>query len=440
MTRVGVQMTQFNMRIGTPGYMSPEQIEGDDIDHRSDLFAVGAVFYELLVVSRGVFGRQHPADREQGAAGAAGAARRRSIRDLDPEIAAIVDQGAGEGSRTSDFRMRQAFEQALEHQRWRLGPAAQHAAARRVDTSADADTQHRDAARGTARADAAYQRSMAVYQDGAEDAARRFAIEALAEDPNHLGARALARAARPRIRAPRRPASIRRRASRSTADQLGRLRRRAPSSRDRAQSHCGAGRAVLAEVNGATCADAALSSGRLRDRRRRSCCVVGLGAVIVSVERLVPAGRSLTITRPTGGTILGRGISCGTLGSDCQVNASNGETVELQAQADRRLRVRRLYRRLRVGRQDDHDRSAHLRRDVRSDSQRLGVQRSQRALTITPPKGGTIVAMGITCGTLGTRVHDELSATGAGEAGCAGGPGLRVRRAIRAHARPTARP
>ena len=27
MTRVGVQVTQFNMRIGTPGYMSPEQFE-----------------------------------------------------------------------------------------------------------------------------------------------------------------------------------------------------------------------------------------------------------------------------------------------------------------------------------------------------------------------------------------------------------------------------
>jgi eukaryotic-like serine/threonine-protein kinase len=48
LTSVDVALTEAGQVLGTAGYMSPEQIRGMGVDHRSDIFAFGAIFFEML--------------------------------------------------------------------------------------------------------------------------------------------------------------------------------------------------------------------------------------------------------------------------------------------------------------------------------------------------------------------------------------------------------
>ena len=83
-TRTGVLM-------GTLNYMSPEQMGGKTVDHRSDMFAVGAVCYELLAYTKAF-----PGTFQDGLFGRILAAAPESLAikcpDLDPDIIRIVER------------------------------------------------------------------------------------------------------------------------------------------------------------------------------------------------------------------------------------------------------------------------------------------------------------------------------------------------------------
>ena len=113
-------LTQTGMIMGTPNYMSPEQVEGKASDRRSDIFAAGLVMYELLSYHQAFPGetmhqvmnaivRQTPV------------ALRARVPDLDPALETIVNR-AIEKEPARRYQTMAAMGTHIARLRSKLGP------------------------------------------------------------------------------------------------------------------------------------------------------------------------------------------------------------------------------------------------------------------------------------------------------------------------------
>jgi tetratricopeptide (TPR) repeat protein len=83
-------MTQTGSMLGTPDYMSPEQVKGEQVDSRSDLFALGIILYQLLT-------GELPYKGETPMAAMYTRTQKRAtpIRDLDPNLPGFLGDVVG---------------------------------------------------------------------------------------------------------------------------------------------------------------------------------------------------------------------------------------------------------------------------------------------------------------------------------------------------------
>jgi serine/threonine protein kinase len=397
LTETGLQRTRLNVRIGTPGYMPPEQIEGLEIDRRTDVFAVGSVCYELLSYRKAFTGTTTRQIENQ-VLHAQPVALTSLVESLDPEIEAVVFR-ALEKDRNNRYQDVSTIEAALARQRWRMGPAD---AADAVQRPSPVPIPKEGRRSGDARADAAYQRSQALFSEGADEAARRFAIEALAENPGHEDARAFLERLDPdrwqRTGVP--PAAT------AAPTALGSSSRPVESLPE-----------PPTVLNTAPDPTSASSIGRRfgtpwrrYGRRAQIAAMAGGVAVIVGIATAIwlwlwPGGHELTIDPPVGGTISGMGIHCGTATADCRAEFTAGTNVELRAEADPGFVF--------GGFNGD---CAQNGRTTMSEARRCGATFNRVAgtrgevmhlLDVVKPDHGTIIGPGIQCGSLGPMCSTE---------------------------------
>ena len=121
-TATSAGQTQMGVLMGTPPYMSPEQISGRPLDHRSDIFSLGIILHEITTGSRPFRGetsaelaaailRDHPSPVTSARAG------------LPSELASLIQQCLAKDA-AGRFQSAKSLAQALQQARSQLASGA----------------------------------------------------------------------------------------------------------------------------------------------------------------------------------------------------------------------------------------------------------------------------------------------------------------------------
>jgi len=375
-TIAGQPLTQLNVAVGTPGYMSPEQLEAGRVDHRSDIFGVGAVCYELLAYAE-AFPGSTIEQIERSVRSAKPIPLTTRVPNLDPELDDIVMRAL----RTDPDRRYQdaaTFERALSRLRDRLiardQPPAQGGtvSSGTVAPGTVTPTFPRSESPGrrwrSEKSEAAYRRAVEAHQQGNVDAARRFAAEAVREDHTSTEARELlAKLGPARFPAteistgapPPMPAGASSaptiigtwaEAQHAAAPGAATIIVPPPRSDD---TNAGATRTVavpppisrrgrigaLLQQRSATPVrpdEPLWIRYRTAIQALAALLLIGLtvGIAYLAFRWAFPSGYLLTIDRPTNGTLRFGDIRCGSQDSNCRPTVAPGTLVELSADPD----------------------------------------------------------------------------------------------------------
>ena len=114
---VAAHLTRTGAAMGTAGYMSPEQVRGEKLDERTDLFSLGLVLYEMAIGRRAFSGQTAPTIYEAILNHPPAPAQELNSEPL-PELEAVINRAL---EKDRSLRYQSAAEMRAELQRLKRG-------------------------------------------------------------------------------------------------------------------------------------------------------------------------------------------------------------------------------------------------------------------------------------------------------------------------------